>query len=90
MSKFDIILLFVAALIVAAMLLDFWLVINGMPQFDAGVWTLITAVSTGEVVTFSVYRIIKHKGESLPKTLLDKHAAIQEMEDEDEHKTIES
>ena len=90
MSKFDIILLFVAALIVAAMLLDFWLVINGMPQFDAGVWTLITAVSTGEVVTFSVYRIIKNKGESLPKPLLGKHASIQEMEDEDEHKTIES
>lgn len=90
MSKFDIILLFVAALIVTAMLLDFWLVINGMPQFDAGVWTLITAVSTGEVVTFSVYRIIKNKGESLPKTLLGKHSAIQEMEDEDEHKTIKS
>ncbi len=90
MSKFDVILLFVAVLIASALVLDFWLVLNDKPQFDAGIWTLITTVSTGEVVTFSIYRIIKNKGQILPKALTSKHQAIQEMEDEGESKTDQS
>lgn len=78
MSKFDLILLFIFVLIVSICSADVWLIVNGFEQFAPGFWTFAMAVCTGEVVTFSLYRIAKGKG--FPASIKGKHAVIADME----------
>ncbi|WP_418252071.1 hypothetical protein [Gordonibacter urolithinfaciens] len=85
MSKFDLILLFIFALIVAVCGANVWLIVHGYEQFTAGFWTFATAVCAGEVVTFSLYRIAKGRG--VPKSIKGKHSIIDDLEnDEKEQK----
>lgn len=82
MSKFDAILIVVAVGIAAACIADFWLITHGLPEFGAGFWSVILGVSGGEVVTFSIYRMVKRSSEAkIPKTLTAKHALIQACEE---------
>ena len=82
MSRFDLVLLFIFALIVAILGADLWLIVNGHEQFSGGVWTVATAVCTGEVVTFSLYRIAKGRG--FPQSIKGKHQIISDIETEEE------
>ena len=82
MSRFDLVLLFIFALIVAILGADLWLIVNGHEQFSGGVWTFATAVCTGEVVTFSLYRIAKGRG--FPQSIKGKHQIINDLENEEE------
>lgn len=85
MSKFDVILIIVAVGILSACIADFWLITHGFPEFGAGFWSVILGVSGGEVVTFSIYRMVKKSTESkLPKALTAKHALIDELEQEEQ------
>ena len=79
MSKFDLILLFIFALIVSICGIDAWLIVNGHEQFSAGFWTFATAVCAGEVVTFSLYRIAK----GAPNSIKGKHQIINDLENEE-------
>lgn len=81
MSKFDLILLFIFALIAAVCGADVWLIVHGFEQFDPGFWTFITAVCAGEVVMFSLYRVAKGMG--VPSSIRGKHSIINDMESEE-------
>ena len=81
MSKFDLILLFIFALIVAICGTNAWLIVNGHEQFAPGFWTFATAVCAGEIVMFSLYRIAK--GKSAPKSIRGKHSIIDDLENEE-------
>lgn len=80
MSRFDLILLFIFVLIVTICGADVWLIVHGFEQFSPGFWTFSTAVCTGEVVTFSLYRISKGRG--FPQSLKGKHSILQDLETE--------
>ncbi len=85
MSKFDVILIIIGLFILAACGADFWLIINDYPEFGGGFWSVILGIATGEVVSFSIYRMVKRVQETkLPRALTGKHALIQEMEDTEE------
>lgn len=81
MSKFDLILLFIFALIVAVCGANVWLIVHGFEQFAAGFWTFVTAVCAGEVVTFSLYRVAKGRG--VPGSIKGKHPVIDDLENEE-------
>lgn len=82
MSRFDLILLFIFALIVGICGVNAWLIVHGFEQFAPGFWTFATAVCAGEVVTFSLYRIAKGKG--IPSSIKGKHQVISDLENQDE------
>lgn len=81
MSRFDLILLFIFVLIIAICGADVWLIVNGYEQFAPGFWTFAVAVCTGEIVTFSLYRIAK--GRRIPSSIKGKHQIISDLENED-------
>ena len=84
MSKFDVILIVIALIVVGACVADFWLIVNDYPEFGTGFWSVILGVATGEVVMFSIYRMVKQKtGAKLPKALVGKHALIEACEEEE-------
>lgn len=86
MSKFDIVLIVIGCIVIGACAADFWLIVNGFPEFGAGFWSVILGAATGEVVTFSIYRMVKQKTEGkLPKALTGKHALTQAFEEEEEN-----
>lgn len=82
MSRFDLVLLFIFTLIAAVCGANFWLIVHGFEQFASGFWTFATAVCTGEVVTFSLYRISKGRG--FPQSIKGKHQIINDLENEEE------
>ena len=85
MSKFDAILIIIAIFVFGACATDFWLITHGYPEFGAGFWSVILGISGGEVVTFSIYRMVKRAQEAkLPRALTAKHPLMQEMEETDE------
>ena len=86
MSKFDVILIVIALFVFGACAADFWLIVNDYQEFGAGFWSVILGVSGGEVVTFSVYRMVKRRRSEgkLPKALVGKHALIEACEEEEE------
>lgn len=81
MSRFDLILLFIFALIVGICGVNAWLIVHGFEQFVPGFWTFATAVCTGELVTFSLYRIAKGRG--VPSGIKGKHSIINDLENEE-------
>lgn len=82
MSKFDVILIVIALFVFGACAADLWLIVNGYPEPGTGFWSVILGVSGGEVVTFSIYRMVKQKsGGKLPKALTGKHALIEACEE---------
>ena len=84
MSKFDAILIVIALFVFSACIADFWLIIHDYPEFGAGFWSVILGVSGGEVVTFSIYRMVKRSSETkLPRSLTAKHALMEELEQEE-------
>lgn len=84
MSKFDVILIVIGLIVVGACVADFWLIVHGYPEFCAGFWSVILGAATGEVVSFSIYRMVKRKSEAkLPNALTAKHALIQAAEEEE-------
>lgn len=86
MSKFDVILIVIALFVFGACAADFWLIVNDYQEFGAGFWSVILGVSGGEVVTFSIYRMVKQKTEGkLPKALTGKHVLTQAFEEEEEN-----
>lgn len=87
MSKFDLILLFIFALIVCICGADFYLILHGMMQFDPGFWTFVTAVCAGEIVTFSLSKIAKINGGLFGRRVKGKHEIAEETEDNDEKQT---
>lgn len=82
MSKFDVILLFCFACNLLVVGMEFFLRLNGLEGFGAGLWTYETASTTGEIVMFSLYQIVKEKQGSIPKVTRAQHALIDEMEEE--------
>lgn len=84
MSKFDAVLIGAFILISMACLTDFWLIYHGYPEFGAGFWTFITATTTGEVVTFSLYRTAKQGGiKQAARTLLNGNKLIEADQQEE-------
>lgn len=80
MSRFDLILLYIFALILAVCASDYLLITAGHEQYTAGFWTFVTAVCTGEVVTFSLYKIATRKGGKAPKHAKEATDAIKDVE----------
>lgn len=81
MSRFDLVLLFIFALVVTICGANVWLIVHGFEQFTAGFWTFATAVCAGEIATFSLYRIAKGKG--IPPSIKGKHQIINDLENEE-------
>ena len=85
MSKFDVILIVIGVVVIGACAVDIWLILNGYPEPGTGFWSVILGLSGGEVVTFSIYRMVKRSTEAkVSKTLTAKHALIQAAEEDDE------
>lgn len=82
MSKFDIILLFCFGCNLLVVGMEFYLRLNGLEGFGAGLWTYETASTTGEIVMFSLYQIVKEKQGKIPKTMRAQHAYINELEED--------
>lgn len=83
-SKFDAVLIGAFLLIAGVVFADLYLIVHGLPEFGSGVWTLVTAASTGEIVTFSLYRVAKQGGvRTVAKTLFGKHQVIDTIEQEE-------
>lgn len=84
MSKFDVILIVIGIVVIGACAVDIWLIVHGFPEPGTGFWSVILGLSGGEVVTFSIYRMVKRKSEAkLPNALTAKHALIQAAEEEE-------
>ena len=83
MSKFDVILIVIALFVFGACATDLWLIVHGFPEPGTGFWSVILGVSGGEVVTFSIYRMVKKSAEKIPKQLTAKHALIQACEEDE-------
>ena len=84
MSRFDLILLFILGLIVAVCASDFLLIVGEYEQYADGFWTFVTAVCTGEVVTFSLYKIATRKTSKgkAPKHAADASTAVADVEED--------
>lgn len=86
MSKFDIILIMIGLIIVGACVADFWLILHGLPEFGAGFWSVILGISGGEVVTFSIYRMVKKSSDNkVSTTLTSQHTLIKAIEEEEKN-----
>ena len=79
MSRFDLILLYIFGLILFVCASDFALIYMGLEQYTAGFWTFMTAVCTGEVVTFSLYKIAT-RNKKVPKHAREASTAVKDVE----------
>lgn len=83
LSKFDIVLIGAFVVIALSCLANFYLISHGLGEFGSGFWSFVTIVCTGEIVTFSLYRISKQGGLKTTGKGLFNNNKIIEMDEEE-------